>query len=501
MPYVKGRTKIKLYNTLTRRKEELEPRVEGEISMYACGPTVYNPIHIGNARTFINFDMIRRYLEYRGHKVTFVRNITDIDDKIINRAAEEETTPKVIAEKYEAVFHADMARLGVTPPTHEPKATEMIPEMVDLVKILIERGLAYEVGGNVWFRVREFKDYGKLSGRSLDEMRAGKRVEPDPGKEDPMDFALWKRSKPGEPSWESPWGPGRPGWHLECSAMSLKLLGPGFDIHGGAQDLIFPHHENEIAQSEGATGEEFVRYWVHAGLLNLDKEKMSKSLGNVMLLGDLLKQWSPNTVRMLMLGTHYRNPLDFTREGLMQAQANVEKIERTIENIDFALGLELPVSRHNTLGLRDAVHEARAHFVSAMNDDLNTAEALPAIFNLVKEANSVVEGADELPVGEALHKCREELLELTDVLGLDLEPQADWLSVEAPLRALAGEVLGPLPTGVSREGLLNALLERRAAARADREWSVSDRIRDSLAATGIEIEDTSAGPRWKLVRK
>ena len=500
MPYIK-RTAIKIYNTMTRRKEDFVPRVEGEISIYACGPTVYNYIHIGNARTFINFDMIRRYLEYRGHKVIFVRNITDIDDKIINRAAEEGTTPQAIADKYEAAFKADMAALGVAPPTHEPKAMETITEMIELVKTLIDRGLAYNVDGNVWFRVREFQGYGKLSGRSLDEMRAGERVEPDPGKEDPMDFALWKRSKPGEPSWESPWGEGRPGWHLECSAMSLKFLGTGFDIHGGAQDLIFPHHENELAQSEGASGKDFVRYWVHGGLLNIDREKMSKSLGNVALLHDLLKQWSPNAVRMLMLGTHYRNPLDFTREGLVQAQANVERIERTLQNIDFALGLEQSISRHKTLQLWDAVNEARAHLVGVMNDDFNTAEALPAIFNLIKEVNGAIEGSRDLPVPEAMHKCREMIVELTSALGLDLEPEVDWLAVEAPLRALAEEVMGPVPDGVSREGVLNALLERRQAAREAREWAVADRIRDSLADTGIEIEDTAAGARWKLAAK
>lgn len=463
---------MKLFNTLTKRKEELVPRTAKEISMYVCGPTVYNLIHIGNARTFINFDMIRRYLEYSGFKVTFVRNITDVDDKIINRAAEEETTPKAIAEKYDAAFKADMMNLGITPPTFEPKATETISEMIGLVETLIKRGLAYEDNGNVWFRIREFRDYGKLSGRSLGEMRAGERVEPDPGKEDPMDFALWKRSKPGEPFWESPWGPGRPGWHLECSAMSLNLLGPGFDIHGGAQDLIFPHHENEIAQSEGATGEQFARYWVHAGLLNLDKEKMSKSLGNVMLLGDLLKQWSPNTVRMLMLSTHYRNPLDFSREGLEQAQANVEKIERTIQNIDFALGRE--ASEGNSQALADVAGTARNNFVIAMDDDFNTAEALPAIFNLVKEINSAVEGTDALPDAAHLRECRATLLELSGVLGLNLK---------------TGSVdIMPVVYG---------LVTEREEARKNKNWDRADEIRRELSDMGFDIEDTPHGPRPK----
>lgn len=490
---------IKIYNTLTKKKEILEPRREGEISMYVCGLTVYNYMHIGNARTFVNFDMIRRYLEYRGFKVEFVRNITDVDDKIINRAAEEGTTPEEIAKKYEAAFRADTARLRVQEPTIEPRATETIPEMIELVQKLIERGLAYEAGGNVWFKVRDFEGYGKLSGRSLGDMRAGERVEPDPTKEDPMDFALWKTAKPGEPSWGSPWGKGRPGWHLECSAMSLKFLGPGFDIHGGAVDLIFPHHENEIAQSEGATGEPFVKYWVHAGLLNLDKEKMSKSLGNVMLVGDLLKHWSPSVVRMLMLGTHYRNPLDFTKAGLTQAQANVERMERTIHNIDFALGLNLPVGRRETLVLWEAVGEARAHFISAMDDDFNTAEALPALFKLMKDVNVLIEGARELPVPESLHKTRETIVELVGTFGITLDLETNWMSIEVPLRELAGELLGLMPSDMSRDGILNALLRRRESAREEREWAQADTIRDRLLKIGVEIEDTPAGPRWKLL--
>ncbi|MCK4268562.1 MAG: cysteine--tRNA ligase [Actinomycetia bacterium] len=491
---------IKIYNTLGRRKEELRPRKEGEISMYVCGLTVYNYMHIGNARTFINFDLIRRYLEFRGFNVVFVRNITDVDDKIIKRAAEEKTTPKAIAEKYEEAFKRDNKNLGIKEPTHEPRATETIPEMIGLVEKLIAGGLAYEVDGNVWFRVRDFKNYGQLSGRSLDDMRAGERVEPDPGKEDPMDFALWKRSKEGEPFWDSPWGDGRPGWHIECSAMSLKLLGAGFDIHGGAQDLIFPHHENEIAQSDGATGKRFVQYWMHGGLLKIDKEKMSKSLGNVMLVGDLVKQWSPNAVRMFMLSTHYRNPLDFTREGLVQGQANVERLERTIQSLDFALGLNLPVSQAKTLKLKEAANEARVCFILAMDDDFNSAEALAAIFGLIRETNSIVEGAEELPDDEALNKSRQILLEVTEALGLKCEPEANWLAIEASLREVAARTIGTIPSGTSREGILGMLLERREKARENKEWEISDKIRDNLLEIGIEIEDTSAGPRWKLIK-
>ncbi len=490
---------IKIYNTLTREKETLIPRKDGEISMYVCGLTVYNYMHIGNARTFINFDMIRRYLEYRGYDVEFVRNITDVDDKIINRAAEEGVAPEEIAKKYEVAFRENAELLGVMEPSIEPRATETIPEMIKLVENLIDRNLAYTVDGNVWFRVADFEDYGKLSRRSLKDMRAGERVEPDPSKEDPMDFALWKKAKPGEPSWDSPWGPGRPGWHLECSAMSLKYLGAGFDIHGGAVDLIFPHHENEIAQSEGATGKRFVKYWVHGGLLNIDQEKMSKSLGNVMLVGELLKHWSPNVVRMFMLGTHYRNPLDFTKAGLVQAQANVERIERTVQNIDFALSQLMPPGRRQTLALWEAVNEARAHFIQAMDDDFNSAEALPAVFKLVKDVNMLIEGAQELPIGEALHKAKETILEMTIAVGLDLKPEGDWLAIEAPLRELARSMVGMVPGDVSREAILNALLDRRESARREREWDVSDTIRDKLQEIGIEVEDTAAGPRWKLI--
>ncbi len=491
---------IKIYNTLTRKKEDFSTGSSRKITMYVCGLTVYNYMHIGNARTFVNFDIIRRYLEFRDYEVVFVRNITDVDDKIIKRAAEEKTTVQAIAKKYEEAFKADMAKLGVAEPTHEPRATELIPEMIDLIEVLIDKGFAYEVGGNVWFRVREFDGYGKLSGRALDDMRAGERVEPDPDKDDPLDFALWKSAKAGEPSWSSPWGHGRPGWHIECSAMSLKLLGAGFDIHGGAQDLIFPHHENEIAQSEAATGKRFVRYWVHGGLLNIDKEKMSKSLGNVMLVGDLLEQWSANCVRMFMLSTHYRNPLDFTREGLIQAQVNIERLERTIQNIDYALGLDLPVSRLKTLKLWETVSETRAHFISSMDDDFNSAEALTALFSLIKECNSAIEGAGDLPETEVLEKSRAILIEMTKALGIKAEPDVDWLTVEASLREVADQTIGTIPNGASREAILNAVLERREEARRQKEWDVADGIRDSLQDIGIEIEDTASGTRWKLMK-
>jgi cysteinyl-tRNA synthetase len=474
---------MKIYNTLTKKKEPLEPREPGEISMYVCGLTVYNYMHIGNARTFINFDMIRRYLDYRGFKVVFVRNITDVDDKIINRAAEEKTTPQEIAQKYERAFKEDTADLGIEDPTIEPRATETIPEMIALVAELIQNDLAYEADGNVWFRVRRFPAYGKLSGRTVDEMRTGERIEPEPGKDDPLDFALWKRSKPGEPSWDSPWGAGRPGWHLECSAMSLKFLGEGFDIHGGAHDLIFPHHENEIAQSEGGTGGPFARYWVHGGLLNLDKEKMSKSLGNVLLLRDLLKQWDADTLRMLMLSAHYRNPLDFTKEGLEQARSFVVRLITALENLDFALTVDSPRDEVKTKILNRLVGTTRAEFVEAMDDDFNTPAGLAAISGFVREANRLIEGEETIPDTPALEAAKSLIEELTQ--------RAFGLKLDAEHLVSGGEKPRP---GLEE---ISSLLAKREAARAAKDWAEADRVRQELADIGVEIEDTPRGPRWK----
>lgn len=513
---------IRLYNTLSRKKEDLIPNEPGKIGMYVCGPTVYNYIHIGNARTFLNFDVIRRYLTWRGFDVTFVQNITDVDDKIINRAKEEGVEPAEVAVKYTCAFEEQMAALGMKPPTYAPRATGTIKEMIELVEDLQARGMAYETPDGVYFPVRRFAGYGKLSRRSLEEMRAGERVVVDPNKEDPMDFALWKKAKPGEPHWPSPWGEGRPGWHLECSAMSLKYLGMSFDIHGGAQDLIFPHHENEVAQSEGATGKEpFVRYWLHAGLLNIDKEKMSKSLGNFTLLTDVLRKWPVNVVRMLMLGTHYRNPLDFSDDGLAEAAAKLERIQTAISNINFTLQAELPISESKTAVLEKAVEDAHQNFTKTMDDDFNTAAALGVIFGLVRDANSLIEGSKELPSGKILRRCRDLVLELTEALGLSIgnvmfPGKADMIktlylqegetveneaAITAEQKNTLGEKFGISPQELSNFKFLDSLLESREQARADKNWALADDIRVGLAKAGVEIEDTPQGPRWKLIKE
>lgn len=486
-----------VYNTLTKKKEELRPGKPGEIRMYVCGPTVYNYIHIGNARTFLNFDMIRRYLEFKGFKVIYVQNITDVDDKIIKRAHEEATTPSEVAARYEKAFWEDMESLKVKKPTYSPRATETIKEMLDLVATLITKGLAYVADGNVYFSVRKLPSYGQLSGRSLEEMRAGERVEPEPGKTYPLDFALWKKAKPGEPFWSSPWGDGRPGWHLECSAMSLKFLGPDFDIHGGAQDLIFPHHENEIAQSEGALGKRFVRYWLHAGLLKIDQEKMSKSLGNVLLLKDLRQSWDPLVIRMLMLSTHYRNPLDFTKEGLDQAKANVEKLNRTVENLNFSSASNLPENKEKTKFMQQALKKVAANFVSSMDDDFNTAEALAAIFTYIKEINNLIEGASDIPAKDSLNEGKEVLLRLLGAIGLELKKARDLSAVMPDLVNIAKQLKPDLSQIEQPEKLLSSLLNLRDEARKEKNWQLADSIRQLLIKTGIEIEDTPAGTRWK----
>ncbi|MCJ7653224.1 MAG: cysteine--tRNA ligase, partial [Actinobacteria bacterium] len=387
---------IKVYNTLTRQKEELVPGDEGRISMYVCGPTVYNYVHIGNARAFLNFDMIRRYLEYSGFDVTYVQNITDVDDKIINRAKEEKTSADEVAAKYRLAYERDMAALGVKPPDIAPRATEHVGDMVEVVKGLMDKGFAYESEGDVYFEVAKFPGDGKLSGRSLDEQQVTVQSDEEVRrKKNPFDFALWKASKPGEPSWKSPWGPGRPGGHIECSTMSVKYLGNGFDIHAGGQDLIFPHHENEIAQAEAYSGSMFARYWLHSGMLNIDREKMSKSIGNIMLLREVLAEHDADTVRMLMLGTHYRNPLSFGPESLAEASTSLERIHNCTVDLVHALGgsvvgREAPVISERDASMRDHLKECERDFRLAMDDDFNSAAARGVIFSLVKEINTYI---------------------------------------------------------------------------------------------------------------
>ncbi len=488
---------IRLYDTMARAKRDFVPREPGKVAMYVCGPTVYNHIHIGNARTFLSFDVIRRYLEDQGYEVTFIQNITDVDDKIINQANAEGTTAADIASTYTEAFLDAMAGLGVQKPTKQPRATEEIGPMVSMVRRLIERGHAYEADGDVYFSVRSFPGYGKLSHRDIDELRSGARVEVDDRKRDPLDFALWKAAKPGEPKWDSPWGEGRPGWHLECSVMSETELGLPFDIHGGATDLIFPHHENELAQSEAATGGTFVNYWVHGGLLQINQEKMSKSLGNFLLLRDVLEAFPAPVVRLLMLQTHYRSPLDFSDERLVEAAASYERLSTAVKNADWlsCAGRGSGASPEARAELESAVATARARFAEEMDDDFNTAGALAAVFELARALNAfsalAAEPSDE--DARALVEARDAIVGLVGVLGLALEPGEPQGQYPVEVVALAAELAGY--AGTDPFAAADALLAARAEARASKDWARADAVRDGLAALGFTIEDTAQGAR------
>lgn len=493
---------IKIYDTKQRKKVDFVPREAGKVAMYVCGPTVYNRIHIGNARTFLSFDTIRRYLVWRGFDVTFVQNVTDVDDKIINRANEEGRTAAEVASEYTEAFVADMHAVGVLDPTIRPKATEEIPAMIDLVSRLIEGGHAYEVEGDVYFSVRSYPGYGELSGRNIDEMESGHRELRADGqgledrKRDPLDFALWKAAKPGEPSWDSPWGPGRPGWHIECSAMSEKYLGLPFDIHGGGGDLAFPHHENERAQSEAACGCTFSKYWMHGGMLRINAEKMSKSLGNFMLLHDVLATTRPEALRMLMLQTHYRSPLDFSDDRLAEADAALARIENTVGTLDWQIEhAEATPAAVSSIELYARSDETRASFERAMDDDFNTAEALGAIFGLVGVANSAVaDRAISTADVVAVMRVRDTIVELMGVFGIDfVASAAGGDEYPAGVVPLAAELAGY--SGDSAAEAVEALLSARADARAAKDWATADAVRDGLAELGLKIMDTPQGQR------
>ncbi|MDI6712436.1 MAG: cysteine--tRNA ligase [Anaerosomatales bacterium] len=494
---------IRVYNTMSRTKEEFVPREPGKVAMYVCGPTVYNHIHLGNARTFLSFDVIRRYLMWRGYEVTFVQNITDVDDKIIKRAQEEGRSPAEVAETYTLAFRSAMDALGVLPPTSQPMATQTIPEMVAMVERLVERGHAYVVDGDVYFSVRSYPGYGELSGRDIDELEAGARVEVDERKRDPLDFALWKAAKPGEPHWPSPWGEGRPGWHLECSVMSERELGVPFDIHGGGADLVFPHHENERAQSEAATGTQFVRYWMHGGMLQVDSEKMSKSLGNFLLLKDVLAQHPASVLRMLMLQTHYRSPLDFSDSRLEEASAALERIANAVRNLEWAArsaGGGAGASAEDREALQAAVREARERFVESMDDDFNTAGALAALFELGRACNAfLAEHQSDLgqPDRGVLAEAAATIRELLSVLGIELPAAEDSVEPTADVLVLARDLAGY--DGTDADEALRALLAAREAARAERNWEAADTVREALGMLGYSVEDTPSGPR--LVRR
>jgi len=494
---------IRIYDTQLRRKVDLEPLERGKVGMYVCGPTVYNYIHIGNARTFISFDVIRRYLQWRGFKVTFVQNITDVDDKIIAKAATEGTDAARVAAEYTEAFIADMHAVGVLDPDIRPRATEEIPAMIDLVARLIETGHAYETSGDVYFSVRSFPAYGRLSGRDIEELESGHRELRAEAqglaerKEDPLDFAVWKAAKPGEPSWESPWGRGRPGWHIECSAMSRKYLGTPFDIHGGGADLVFPHHENELAQSEAAFGTAFAHYWIHGGMLQIDAEKMSKSLGNFKLLRDVLATTPPEVLRMLMLQTHYRSPLDFSEERLQEAGAALARIANAKANLEWLAANAVP--GEPALSAAACAQRMKAlfmGFIAAMDDDFNTATALGEVFSFVGDLNTLVAGVTATTADvEALEEARNLLVELMGVFGIDLGKDASAAQAGDPREtvALAARLAGF--AGTDPAAAVEALLAYRQNARDQKDWASSDAVRDGLAALGLKVEDTPQGQR------
>lgn len=460
---------MQIYNSMTRKKEEFRPIHEGKVGIYACGPTVYNFFHIGNARPFIVFDVLRRYFEYKGYQVTFVQNFTDIDDKMIRRANEENTTVAAIAERYIAEYFVDAKALGIRPATVHPRATEHMPQIIAMIQKLVDNGLAYESNGDVYYRVRAFKDYGCLCGQNLEDLASGARVSVDEQKEDPLDFALWKAQKPGEPAWESPWGMGRPGWHIECSAMSTTYLGETFDIHAGGKDLLFPHHENEIAQTSGATGKPYVNYWMHNGFLNIDNEKMSKSKGNFFTVRDIAKEYDLEAVRMFTLSAHYRSPLNFSRDQIAQAQSSLERLYIARDQLAFleSAAKDREPNEAETAFMQFA-DQAQARFVAAMDDDLNTADALGAIFELVREVHKLT--ATDVS-RKAVAYGKEKLLGMTDVLGL-LMKKEDGLPAD-----------------------VQALVDERAQARKEKNWKRSDELRDQIKAMGYILEDTAAGQK------
>jgi len=469
---------IRIYNTLTRSKEPFTPLAGDTVRMYVCGVTVYDRAHVGHARSAVVFDVIRRHLAYRGYQVRFVKNFTDVDDKIIRRANDEGVPASAISARYIEEYRKDMATLGVRPADEEPRATEHVPRMIGLIQRLVAKGIAYEAGGDVFFEVRKFPRYGTLSGKRLPELLAGVRVEVDERKHDPLDFVLWKASKPGEPSWPSPWGPGRPGWHIECSAMAMHYLGESFDIHGGGEDLIFPHHENEIAQSEGATGRPFARFWVHNGLANLGSQKMSKSLGNTLTIHDLAQRHAPDALRLYLLGAHYRHPLDFAEGRIDDAERALERFAVLFETADRLAGRGASAPGADG-GLLAALAELRARVETALDDDFNTPRALAALFEMASTLHAYREAADrgERPAGPFLIGVSE-LVALGGVLGLFAKPRD----------------AAPPPEVLAR---IEALVRARDQARAGRDFAAADRLRAELEALGATTEDTPQGTRWK----
>ncbi|OOM11213.1 cysteine--tRNA ligase [Clostridium saccharobutylicum] len=465
---------MKIYNTLTRKKEEFVPIVPGEVKMYVCGPTVYNFFHIGNGRTFIIFDTIRRYLEYRGYKVTFIQNFTDIDDKMINKANSEGITVKELGDKYIKEYYQDADALQIERATVNPRATEYIGDIIKFVDDLIKAGFAYEVDGDVYFSTKKFKTYGKLAGQNLEDLQAGARINIDERKNDPMDFAVWKAQKPGEPAWESPWGLGRPGWHIECSCMAKKILGDTIDIHAGGMDLKFPHHENEIAQSEAITGKPFANYWMHAAFVNVDNKKMSKSLNNFFTAREILEEYNSDAIRFLMLSGHYRIQINFTKELLDSAKASIERLYNCINNLENLIS-EVKIkdiSEDEKLYLK-SLDKYRDKFIEKMDDDFNTADAISVLFDLTKDINNNI----NIDSSKGLCEGAVELIrELGMSLGILQKHQEKNLETE-----------------------IQELIDKRQQARKDRDFALADKIRDDLKARNIILEDTPQGVRWKKV--
>ncbi|HET7616603.1 MAG TPA: cysteine--tRNA ligase [Bacillales bacterium] len=458
---------IRVYNTLTQHKEEFRPLEEGKVKMYFCGPTVYNYIHIGNARPAIVFDMVRRYLEYRGYDVAFVSNFTDVDDKIIRAAAEAGEDVLALADRFIDAYHEDVGALGVKQADLNPRVTETMDEIIAFISELVDRGYAYASGGDVYFRTRKFSDYGKLSHQAVDELRAGSRIEIGEHKEDPLDFTLWKSAKEGEIYWDSPWGKGRPGWHIECSAMVKKYLGDTIDIHAGGQDLIFPHHENEIAQSEALNDEPMANYWLHNGYINIDNEKMSKSLGNFILVHDLIKEHDPDVIRFFMLSVQYRNPINFSAELIDSASQGLQRIRTAAANAADRLQISADLGEAS-----DRFSGYRNRFIAAMDDDFNTANAFSVLFDLAKEANVYLREKN------TSRKVLQDLLALFEeagsVLGVKLTKETEVLDEE-----------------------IETLIEKRENARKERNFALADQIRDELKADGVILEDTPQGVRWR----
>jgi cysteinyl-tRNA synthetase len=484
---------LNIYNTLSRKKEPFQPLVEGKVGIYVCGVTVYDFSHIGHARAAVVFDIIVRYLKHKGYEVTYVRNYTDVDDKIINKAQKEGVDARTIAERYIGEYDRDMESLMVEKPTVTPRATEHIPEMIGLIEKLIENGYGYEVQGDVYFEVNKFKPYGKLSGKDTEQLQSGARVEVDDRKKDPLDFALWKSSKPGEPAWDCPWGKGRPGWHIECSAMSQRYLNETFDIHGGGADLIFPHHENEIAQSEGATGRPFVHYWIHNGFVNINQEKMSKSLGNIFTIREILEHYHPEAVRVFLLSHHYRSPVDFSDQSLKEAQTSLDRLYSLLKDFKDLKGGSESSSSHFEKEIKTQIGVLPERFEKAMDDDFNTASALGALHLATRNLNSVLGEVKKGDSGKLPSDLCDEVLKtftaMGNILGILTSDPADYFrqKQEEGMKAVA----------ISEEEILKRIEERKVA-RENKDWKKGDQIRDELLSQGILLKDTPQGTTWKV---